>query len=832
MANMANVRFPHHKHQKYNVNTPALNVGTTLTSTIQHSISNDSNIVSKKIYYQQKSTKNISTCKNDVQFNNLKPNSFLPSRNSQITSKHLINSCNLPSQKKKKNLKSSLKAISKDSKQFNKHLKPLQDISTPSQILSYALKNEVSAGLPHMSRQIGTLSHHHHDVQEQSHIRRLSFESSGFSCCKSFSTNSDDPEVSKVIQCYVIKLPGMLHPIHIPKCIAEKDDHDVIHAFPLLKIHIDHQLVRVKLPGMQNNSNSVTLCEEPWWLSPKETSPPSNLLVKQEQQEENVETLNEQQDDDVIVIVEDQQEEEKYVLDDDVEEEYESSHSIEIQLNELSVNPIVKLPHWSLSMNNNVKKLQKKEMIDDYYYLDNYFHATSAGIEFDKESPIVQLSPKLTTPNPHPRSDLPNLRIETNLKLNDDNYSPGSTVSTPVSEVSSSFSHISTYAESENTVFTEEEIMNETKSCNAPERRSPSVLSDFGSEQLTPVLEEEEEDSKLISSNFLSIEECREEFQEEFQEECREECQEEFQKECQERQESQEHQEVCQKEFQEECQEEFQEECQQEFQEEMIIDDSQHQEEVPETNTYSYSESENEDSEYQENQETQDTQDTQDNKEYVLPELRKIAEQLETLTDSKDTIRIRRQLEIISKDNYPDSLPLSNKWTMYFADTSVTKTNTRIISKNKYSSTLNPLFECTTVPELCSNLRKFSSKIKPSDMKTNANLSFFKGNIMPMWEDEANQKGGRFTICPPRNQLNSLWDSIVLLLAGETIDDKDLICGAVCARRDRGDRVELWISGDAYSRDIDRIRDLLSMELGHEMKEMKNVKYKKHLGKP
>ncbi|PKC10363.1 translation initiation factor eIF4e [Rhizophagus irregularis] len=103
---------------------------------------------------------------------------------------------------------------------------------------------------------------------------------------------------------------------------------------------------------------------------------------------------------------------------------------------------------------------------------------------------------------------------------------------------------------------------------------------------------------------------------------------------------------------------------------------------------------------------------------------------------------------------------------------------------------------------------------------------------MPMWEDEANQKGGRFTICPPRNQLNSLWDSIVLLLAGETIDDKDLICGAVCARRDRGDRVELWISGDAYSRDIDRIRDLLSMELGHEMKEMKNVKYKKHLGKP
>jgi hypothetical protein len=41
------------------------------------------------------------------------------------------------------------------------------------------------------------------------------------------------------------------------------------------------------------------------------------------------------------------------------------------------------------------------------------------------------------------------------------------------------------------------------------------------------------------------------------------------------------------------------------------------------------------------------------------------------------------------------------------------------------------------------------------------------------------------------------------------IDDKDLICGAVCARRDRGDRVELWISGNAYSKDIDRIRLVL-----------------------
>ncbi|CAI2179808.1 19533_t:CDS:2 [Funneliformis geosporum] len=233
-----------------------------------------------------------------------------------------------------------------------------------------------------------------------------------------------------------------------------------------------------------------------------------------------------------------------------------------------------------------------------------------------------------------------------------------------------------------------------------------------------------------------------------------------------------------------------------------------------------------EDSEHQ----THENDEEHEDQEHLFPHLLEIVEHLEKLEpDSDEALRIRRQLERISEENYPDSLPLSNKWTMYYSDTSATKTNTRIVSKNKYSSTLNTVFKCNTVPELCSNLREFYSKVKPSEMKTFGNLSFFKGDIMPMWEDEVNQKGGRFTLCPARNRLDSLWDSIILLLAGETIDDNNVICGAVCARRSRGDRVELWISGNADYEAIDRIRDLLAAELGSDI--VKNVKYKKHYEK-
>ncbi|RIA82739.1 hypothetical protein C1645_834913 [Glomus cerebriforme] len=747
--------------------------------------------MSKDYYYQQKSSKptknnmdNVSSYHCQTQFNNNQnPINLFPSRNSQI---QVIN----PSQKKKKIIKSSLPFQNYNN---NKRSKSLNILTKPN--LSYASKNEVPAGLPHP-----LLKQRQNDYQQSSHdqsqFRRLSFETSSCFCCKSSSTNSDDY--------FAIKLPGMLQFIPVPKCTIENNDQQ-FHVFSPPKINIDHQSIRVKLPGIQNNS--IFLCEEPWWL--ETTVPSSQIIVEQQQKEVEEEeeeviveeiVIKEKKEEEKTLLIKDQEvmikeeknllllEEEKILVQEqqdvmlvkeqvDVNEEYESVRAIDIQSD---VKPIIKIPFWIYS-SNTFKFDQKKE---DIMYVEEFCHVTTSNsIEFVKESPIVQLCPKQTISQitSNPRSNLPNLKIETNLKLDKDDEegffrsAGGSTLSTPISEISStSFSNMSTYAESENTVFTEEEIIIETKSCNAPERRSPSVLSDFSSEQLTPVLEVEEEDeSKMSSSTSIST-----------------------------------------IEYQEECQEKL-----------TLEEESLESEEILETSYNNESENESSDDDPKDDDNIQ--------REYVLPELRKIAEQLEnSQSDSKETIRIRRQLEIIGRDNYPDSLPLSNKWTMYFADTSVTKTNTRIISKNKYSSTLNPIFKCTTVPELCSNLREFSSKIKPSDMKTNVNLSFFKGDIMPMWEDEANCKGGRFTLCPQRHLLNSLWDSIVLLLAGETIDDNNFICGAVCARRDRGDRVELWISGDAYQKAIDHIRDLLAEELSNFDTVVRNLKYKRHIGKP
>ncbi|CAG8454165.1 605_t:CDS:2 [Gigaspora rosea] len=174
------------------------------------------------------------------------------------------------------------------------------------------------------------------------------------------------------------------------------------------------------------------------------------------------------------------------------------------------------------------------------------------------------------------------------------------------------------------------------------------------------------------------------------------------------------------------------------------------------------------------------------------PELDAIYEHLHTLDSDKDEfIRLSRQLQIIRNTPYPVDLPLSNSWTMYYVDVSSSKTNTRSTSKNKYSSTLHSVFNCSTVPELCEQYKTLTSYVKPSDLKSDSNLNFFKDDIQPLWEDERNEK---------------LWDTIVMLLAGDMIDCGDNICGAICARRNRGDRVEIWIGSQVTDEEVEKIK--------------------------
>ncbi|GAA5838811.1 hypothetical protein JCM3766R1_004216 [Sporobolomyces carnicolor] len=245
--------------------------------------------------------------------------------------------------------------------------------------------------------------------------------------------------------------------------------------------------------------------------------------------------------------------------------------------------------------------------------------------------------------------------------------------------------------------------------------------------------------------------------------------------------------------------------------------------------------------------------------------LTKILEQLDQLSE-KEQESIKENLERIS--TYPKELPLSQSWTLHFSDTSgASKHSSAAATKDAYTEGINPVFVATTVPGLCGQLKAFKKAVrhkraKPTDPdglglnRPGMNLHFFRTGISPTWEDPYNEKGGRLTISPPAALFDPIYERLVLLLAGSSLElatssllategpspvskrpptpgplQEGMIMGVVASRRARGDRIELWVGGKAKKEPtpgdwIDRLKEVLADQL--EMPELRTSKYKKH----
>lgn len=58
------------------------------------------------------------------------------------------------------------------------------------------------------------------------------------------------------------------------------------------------------------------------------------------------------------------------------------------------------------------------------------------------------------------------------------------------------------------------------------------------------------------------------------------------------------------------------------------------------------------------------------------------------------------------------------------------------------------------------------------------NLHWFKKGIKPVWEDPKNKHGGRLTLSPPRALLDIVWETVLVLMAGDVLDFNGEATGA------------------------------------------------------
>ncbi|XP_030566255.1 eukaryotic translation initiation factor 4E1-like [Drosophila novamexicana] len=146
--------------------------------------------------------------------------------------------------------------------------------------------------------------------------------------------------------------------------------------------------------------------------------------------------------------------------------------------------------------------------------------------------------------------------------------------------------------------------------------------------------------------------------------------------------------------------------------------------------------------------------------------------------------------------------PLQNVWTLWYLENDRTKS---------WEDMQNEITSFDTVEDFWS----LYNHIKPpSEIKLGSDYSLFKKDIRPMWEDAANNNGGRWVITLNKilkDDLDKLWLDVLLCLIGEVFDHLDQICGAVVNIRGKSNKISIWTSNGNNQEAI--------LEIGHKLRD-------------
>lgn len=144
--------------------------------------------------------------------------------------------------------------------------------------------------------------------------------------------------------------------------------------------------------------------------------------------------------------------------------------------------------------------------------------------------------------------------------------------------------------------------------------------------------------------------------------------------------------------------------------------------------------------------------------------------------------------QIVDETEPIEELPLQNSWKFYY-----------INGDNQGRGEWNAdRIEIATIGTVDYFWAVVNRSQLPHKLKVKHDYMFFKDGILPEWEDPANKGGGLWKIIIPNkmrhDHLDRLWYELLLSLIGEMYGElSDDVCGAYLQRRQKEDRIQLWI---------------------------------------
>lgn len=130
--------------------------------------------------------------------------------------------------------------------------------------------------------------------------------------------------------------------------------------------------------------------------------------------------------------------------------------------------------------------------------------------------------------------------------------------------------------------------------------------------------------------------------------------------------------------------------------------------------------------------------------------------------------------------------PLKNAWIIYYRPPT---------SKNSdYEKSIKPLCR---IPSAQAFWSVYKHLRRPSDLPAVSDYHIFKEGIRPVWEDEENRKGGKWTMRLKKGVADRYWEELLLAFIGDQFAEaSEEVCGAVVSVRSGEDVFSIWTKND------------------------------------
>ena len=161
----------------------------------------------------------------------------------------------------------------------------------------------------------------------------------------------------------------------------------------------------------------------------------------------------------------------------------------------------------------------------------------------------------------------------------------------------------------------------------------------------------------------------------------------------------------------------------------------------------------------------------------------------------------------------PKKTKLENKFCFLYRidDNNQYQPQKKILAKEKYESQVKKIAEFDTIEDFWDI---FQHLRKPDSCRPGIEFFMFKGDIKPLWEDENNKNGGRFSIKLAQGYTTIIWEEMIFTLIGGILpkEIKDEINGIVVTSKKEFNTLQIWFKtfDSKITKEIEKcIREIL-----------------------